>query len=209
MEDIKEQELPSETEGSYIPPIAKNPVQQPELKKSDEVVEMEDFDFGNYQVVRREFFAHINEPSITFNNYKFSVTLRNEMLRKGENMRMTLAEKAKAIQADMEDFQRKVENNVYATRQRAEEEQARILKSQEEYGRLEQRLVGELSAEENKNNITLRDSINNFLKDYNKAKGYDLILSRMADNILLANESLDITKEVIDGLNERYSGNDK
>ena len=72
MEDIKEQELPSETEGSYIPPIAKNPVQQPELKKSDEVVEMEDFDFGNYQVVRREFFAHINEPSITFNNYKFS-----------------------------------------------------------------------------------------------------------------------------------------
>ncbi|MBQ3539337.1 MAG: OmpH family outer membrane protein [Bacteroidaceae bacterium] len=152
--------------------------------------------------------AYVNIDSL-LNNYKFSVTLRNEMLRKGENMRMTLAEKAKAIQADMEDFQRKVENNVYATRQRAEEEQARILKSQEEYGRLEQRLVGELSAEENKNNITLRDSINNFLKDYNKAKGYDLILSRMADNILLANESLDITKEVIDGLNERYSGNDK
>ncbi|MBQ6694256.1 MAG: OmpH family outer membrane protein [Bacteroidaceae bacterium] len=152
--------------------------------------------------------AYVNIDSL-LNNYKFSVTLRNEMLRKGENMRMTLAEKAKAIQADMEDFQRKVENNVYATRQRAEEEQARILKSQEEYGRLEQRLVGELSAEENKNNITLRDSINNFLKDYNKAKGYDLILSRMADNILLANESLDITKEVIDGLNERYSGKDK
>ena len=146
--------------------------------------------------------AYVNIDSL-LNNYKFSVTLRNEMLRKGENMRMTLAEKAKAIQADMEDFQRKVENNVYATRQ------ARILKSQEEYGRLEQRLVGELSVEENKNNITLRDSINNFLKDYNKAKGYDLILSRMADNILLANESLDITKEVIDGLNERYSGNDK
>lgn len=72
MEEIKEQELPSETENAYIPPLAKNPVQQPELKKSDEIVEMEDFDFGNYQVVRREFFAHINEPSITFNNYKFS-----------------------------------------------------------------------------------------------------------------------------------------
>lgn len=152
--------------------------------------------------------AYVDIDSL-LNNYKFSVTLRNEMLRKGENMRMTLSEKAKVIQADMEDFQRKMENNVYATRQRAEEEQTRILKSQEDYARLEQRLVNELSAEEQKNNLILRDSINNFLKDYNVANGYDLILSRMADNILLANEALDITKEVIDGLNERYAGSDK
>ncbi|MBR7134465.1 MAG: OmpH family outer membrane protein [Bacteroidaceae bacterium] len=152
--------------------------------------------------------AYVDIDSL-LNNYKFSVTLRNEMLRKGENMRMTLSEKAKVIQADMEDFQRKMENNVYATRQRAEEEQTRILKSQEDYARLEQRLVNELSAEEQKNNLILRDSINNFLKDYNVANGYDLILSRMADNILLANEALDITKEVIDGLNDRYAGSDK
>lgn len=152
--------------------------------------------------------AYVDIDSL-LNNYKFSVTLRNEMLRKGENMRMTLSEKAKVIQADMEDFQRKMENNVYATRQRAEEEQTRILKSQEDYARLEQRLVNELSAEEQKNNLILRDSINNFLKDYNVANGYDLILSRMADNILLANEALDITKEVIDGLNNRYAGSDK
>lgn len=152
--------------------------------------------------------AYVNIDTL-LNNYNFSVTLRNEMLRKGENMRMTLSEKGKAIQADMEDFQRKVENNVYATRQRAEEEQARIIKSQEDYARLEQRLVNELSAEEQKNNIALRDSINNFLTEYNKTHGYDLILSKMADNILLANEALDITKEVIEGLNERYQGSEK
>lgn len=150
--------------------------------------------------------AYVDIDSL-LGNYNFSVTLRNEMLRKGENARMTLSEKAKAIQADMEDFQRKVENNVYATRQRAEEEQARILKSQEDYQRLEQRLANELSAEEQKNNVILRDSINNFLKDYNATHGYDLILSKMADNILLANEALDITKEVVDGLNNRYQGN--
>ena len=147
--------------------------------------------------------AYVDIDSL-LNNYKFSVKLRNDMLRKSENMRMTLSEKGKAIQADMEDFQRKVENNVYATRQRAEEEQARILKSQEEFARLEQRLVNELSAEEQKNNLTLRDSINNFLSEYNETHGYDLILSKMADNILLGNKSLDITKEVIDGLNSRY-----
>lgn len=152
--------------------------------------------------------AYVDVDSL-LNNYKFSVKLRNDMLRKGENMRMTLSEKGKALQADMDDFRRKVENNVYATRQRAEEEQARILKSQEELARLEQRLVNELSAEDQKNNIALRDSINHFLKEYNKIHGYDLILSKMADNILLGNESLDITKEVIDGLNSRYKEESK
>ena len=34
-----------------------------------DVIELsDDFDFDGYQVVRREFFAHTFEPSITFNN---------------------------------------------------------------------------------------------------------------------------------------------
>ena len=42
--------------------------------ESDEILEMGDsFDFEGYQVVRREFFAHLREPSVTFNNCKFSV----------------------------------------------------------------------------------------------------------------------------------------
>ena len=41
---------------------------------SDEILEMGDsFDFEGFQVVRREFFAHLREPSVTFNNCKFSV----------------------------------------------------------------------------------------------------------------------------------------
>lgn len=40
----------------------------------DEVLELHrEFNYDGYQVVRREFFAHINEPSVTFNNYKFYV----------------------------------------------------------------------------------------------------------------------------------------
>ncbi|MBR2301352.1 MAG: OmpH family outer membrane protein, partial [Bacteroidaceae bacterium] len=149
--------------------------------------------------------AYVDIDSL-FTNYKLSVTMNKEMLRKEENMRMTLTEKAKAIQADYEDFQRKLENNVYSSRQRAEEEQNRILRSQEDYARYEQRLVNELTAETQKNNSILRDSINSFLKEYNSVKGYDLIISRVGDNLLYANSALDITQEVIDGLNSRYAG---
>ena len=46
----------------------------PVLGKNDELLEMgASFDFDGFQVVRREFFAHLNEPSISFNNYKFYV----------------------------------------------------------------------------------------------------------------------------------------
>ena len=147
--------------------------------------------------------AYVDIDSL-LGNYKLSVKLSNDMLRKTENAQMTLGEKAKSIQADMADFQKKLENNVFATRQRAEDEQARIIKRQEEYARLEQRLAGELAAEEQKNNIALRDSINNFMKEYNVTHGYDIVLSRIGENILFANEALDITKEVIEGLNKRY-----
>lgn len=46
----------------------------PVLDEADEIIEMgEDFDFDGFQVVRREFFAHMREPSCSFNNCKFYV----------------------------------------------------------------------------------------------------------------------------------------
>ena len=46
----------------------------PVLSKNDALLEMGTFfDFDGFQVVRREFFAHLNEPSVSFNNYKFYV----------------------------------------------------------------------------------------------------------------------------------------
>ena len=40
----------------------------------EDYIEVDDeFSFDGFQVVRREFFAHLTDPSITFNNYKVSV----------------------------------------------------------------------------------------------------------------------------------------
>ncbi len=48
--------------------------QTPSLSEGEEIVDMgEDFDFGDFQVVRREFFAHLREPSLTFNNCRIYV----------------------------------------------------------------------------------------------------------------------------------------
>lgn len=46
----------------------------PTLREDDELLDFgEDFNFDDFQVVRREFFAHLHEPSVSFNNCKFYV----------------------------------------------------------------------------------------------------------------------------------------
>jgi len=52
-----------------------NPIKKetPQLNEAIEVIEDQDFSYDGFQVVRGEFFAHIYEPSITFNKNKVYV----------------------------------------------------------------------------------------------------------------------------------------
>ena len=71
---------------------------------------------------------------------------------------------------------------------------------------LQQKLANELALENQKNSLAFRDSINSFLKEYNKTKGYDLIISNTAfDNLLFGNPAYNITNEIVEGLNARYT----
>ena len=144
-------------------------------------------------------------------SYNLWIELNEEMIRKEENMRATLNEKAKSLQADYEDFERKLNNNAFITRERAEAEQNRILKKREELELLQERLSNELAIENNKNSLLFRDSINAFIRDYNKVHGYNIILSRIGDNILYIDYAMNITQDIIDGLNARHEkhGNKK
>lgn len=142
-------------------------------------------------------------------NYKLWIELNEEMIRKEENIRATLNEKMTSLQADYEEFERKLNNNAFVTRERAESEQNRILKKRQELEELQERLSNELAIENNKNNVLFRDSINAFVQQYNKEKGYNVILSRLGDNILYIDYAMNITQEIIDGLNARYDANKK
>ena len=51
-----------------------------------------------------------------------------------------------------------------------------------------------------------KNNVNAFLKEYNKTKGYSMIISNTGfDNLLYADSIYNITKEIVDGLNARYS----
>ena len=138
--------------------------------------------------------------------YNFWNDLSEQMLKKEENIRTTLNEKGKKLEAEAREFERKIQNNGFTSRERAEQEQARLMKQQQELQELQQKLANDLAAENQKNSLELRDSINSFLNEYNKSKGYDLIISNTAfDNLLYGNPAYNITNEIVEGLNARYT----
>lgn len=130
----------------------------------------------------------------------YSVTLQ----RKSTNARNTLNQKGNQLQAAVNNFQQKLNNNGFASREQAEGQQAAIQRQQRDLQELQARLEGELAKETQEFNDALRDSLNNFLAQYNKTKKFDLILSKAGDNLLYANKKFDITQDVINGLNKRY-----
>ena len=130
----------------------------------------------------------------------YSVTLQ----KKSNNARNTLTTKGNALQAAVNNFQQKLNNNGFTSREQAASQQAAIERQQRDLQELQARLENELANETAKFNETLRDSLQNFLKDYNKDKQFSLILTKQGDNILLADKKYDITQDVINGLNKRY-----
>ena len=130
----------------------------------------------------------------------YSVTLQ----KKSNNARNTLTQKGNTLQAAVNNFQQKLNNNGFTSREQAASQQAAIERQQRDLQELQARLENELANETAKFNETLRDSLQSFLKDYNKEKQFSLILTKQGDNILLADKKFDITQDVINGLNKRY-----
>ena len=140
--------------------------------------------------------AYVNVDSLLL-NYNYSKDLNEIIIKKQENSRASVNQKLRSLQTEMQDFQRKVENNAFLTRERAEQEQARLMKKQQELQDFDNRLAQELVSEQQRLNEQLRDTLVSQLRVYNKDKGYQVILSNtMGDNILLAGDAYDITKEV-------------
>ena len=127
-------------------------------------------------------------------------------MKKEENKRDKVTQQARNLQNEVQEFYRKAVNYAFLTRERAQQEQERLMKKEQELKDLDAKLSQDLLMERQKLNEQLRDTVVSKLKVYNKEKGYQVIFSNTAeDNILLAGDAYDITNELIDLLNKSYS----
>ena len=132
--------------------------------------------------------AYINVDSL-LSKYNYAKDLNEKMINKQENARASINEKARQLKKEQDDFQRKYQNNAFLSPERA----------QQEY----QRLENENMLEQQKMLMQMNDSINLFIKEYNKEKKYEAIFNNAST--LYINPQYDITNEVVELLNKRYT----
>ena len=149
--------------------------------------------------------AYVEVDSL-LSQYNLSIDLNESMVKKQENVRLTLNQKAKELENAKADFQKKYENHAFASQESAQKQYNALIKKEQDLQELGNKLQAGLLEEAAKNNQQLRDSINTFLRRYNKEKGYTLIFSKSGmDNLLYADSTFNITNEVVEGLNARYT----
>ncbi len=160
--------------------------------------------------------AVVNTDSI-LQHYTLAVESSDKLQAQYEESMVKLDTKAKAFQKEYEtfqqdviNFQKKVEAGAFLSRERAESEQARLQKKeqqlmakQQELENLRQQLSSDFMNQQAALTQQLQDSVQACLRDMNADGHYHLILN---DAVLLNKTAgYDITDEVIEALNARYT----
>ena len=149
------------------------------------------------------------EVDTIMTQYNFCKDYSKILEKRGNNIQSSLASMERNLEAAIKNFQNKAQNNGFKSQSEYESQQAAIQRQQEQYVAARDRLAGELQSETDKFNAALHDSIEHFIAQYNKDKKYSLILTKQGDNILYGDKSLDITNEVVAGLNKAYKSKPK
>ncbi len=147
--------------------------------------------------------AYVNSDTL-LSNYKLLDDLRKNLEEKRGKAEKQLAGQGAKLEEEMGSFQRRMQAGMLSNNE-AKSQQESLLKKRDDLMNLEKTLTAGLMEEEKLMNARLYDSLMNFLKDYNKDKKYKYILNHTKGGaIFLADEALDITKDVTKGMNERY-----
>lgn len=131
--------------------------------------------------------------------------LRSELESKAQAIQDDLTKKGRSFESAAKDFETKIAKGLL-TRSQAEEQQQRLVERQQNLQNLSQQKQMEMAEEEAVMMRKVMDAIQTFVNKYNQEKGYALILTSSAASttVITGNPSLNITQDVLNGLNEEY-----
>jgi outer membrane protein len=152
--------------------------------------------------------AYVSIDSIV-SKYQMTIDLTAEITTKGKQLDADLTSKQKNFQAGVQDLQYKAQRGL-EVRSKLEEMQQKLAVEEQNLYKLRDSYTAQMQEE---NSVMLRkvmNSIMEYLKEYNKGKNFHYILGNTFDGkILFADESLNITSDVLKGLNEQYNSTKK
>lgn len=136
-------------------------------------------------------------------NYNLAKDYNEEMLRMQNNMQNEVKRHENSLQSLGTTIQNKIQNNGYLSEASYQADQKQFADMQNKAQRAVAALQSNFETTAMLAQKTVNDSIEAFIHEYNMTKGYDAIFFKAA--ALYINPALDITNEVIEGLNARYN----
>lgn len=145
--------------------------------------------------------AYVNADTV-LKYYDYSKAGREKLEAKGKQLDQDLNARAASLQGEFESYQRNV-NSMTIGQARAVEED--LTKKRNNLQLYQESLSQQMLMEQEKMNKELYDNVTAFLKKYSRERGLQIIFKyNVASDVLYAGDSLDISKDVIKGLNEAY-----
>ncbi|MDD2635740.1 MAG: OmpH family outer membrane protein [Bacteroidales bacterium] len=148
--------------------------------------------------------AYVNLDSLLL-EYKYSIKLNEDLLTEQAKAKANLEGRIRSFEKKYNDFMEKMKLGSFLSQASMESQQNDLMQEQSNLEQLDAQLSEELMMKQAEMNEELYDTVMNFIKN-NYSKNYTLILGNAAgSNILYAAPGMNITRDVIDQLNERYA----
>ncbi|GAA4781627.1 hypothetical protein GCM10023231_06530 [Olivibacter ginsenosidimutans] len=151
--------------------------------------------------------VYVNSDSLLA-NYTYFKDMQTKLQEKAKKTQEELQAKGNAFQREVADYQKNAATMTADQRKSTEE---RLARKQEELGKFNQNANQSFANDEAQEQEKLYNKVSDFLKAHAKEKGYKFVLTYSKGNpgVLFADERLEITKEVVEGLNAAYKKEEK
>jgi outer membrane protein len=136
--------------------------------------------------------------------YEYIKKLNKDLENKAMGDDARLQAEGNKFQADYIRFQEQIQAQSI-TEQQAQEAQVDLQRKKLKLEEMEQKVSREYAQEAKKATDKYIDNVNDFLKRRSKEHHYSYVLGYIkGSQVVFANDSLDITRQVVDGLNKEY-----
>lgn len=147
--------------------------------------------------------AYVNSDTI-LSHYELVKQMREELQQRTTRYETEITNKQKSLEKDAAYFQEQVDKGSISEAS-ARDIYGSLMNEQQNLVQLRERYSSDLANREFEMNQLLLDSMQNFLERYNQKMNFDYIFSyNRGGSILSANDSLDITQDVLKLLNEEF-----
>lgn len=148
--------------------------------------------------------ALVRMDSVTA-QYQYALEVKAALEKDAQEHQTRLQSKGAALQKAAADFERRMRINAFVSAEAQQAEQQKLMRMQQEGEALGAQLSQQLAMKQQLMFEDMMKELRTQLKEYNKDGRYKLILTQVGDNVLYAEDALDITEDFIKYLNEHYT----